>query len=156
MEQIAGPIWELNAVWRSMVARCYNLKNTAFKHYGARGITVCDGWRNDFFAFKRWALRHGWCPAPSDRKRNPLSMDRIDNSGPYAPGNCRLATPKEQAQNRRTTRVIAAFGETKTTSGWSEDPRCLVSATTLRSRIRRGLKPEDAISRASLRRVRPT
>jgi hypothetical protein len=43
------PLYE---IWKSMKQRCHNPKNKDFKHYGGRGITVCDRWRNSFMAFR--------------------------------------------------------------------------------------------------------
>lgn len=47
-------------VWKSMINRCYDVYNNSYKYYGARGITVCDEWKNSFEHFLLWALRNGY------------------------------------------------------------------------------------------------
>jgi hypothetical protein len=80
--------------WYGMLARCLNPNVRAYKHYGGRGITVCDRWR-DFEAFsKDISELIGPCPPG-------MSLDRIDNDGNYEPGNVRWATPADQARNKR-------------------------------------------------------
>ena len=93
-----------------MIQRCHDPKSKAYKYYGARGIYVCDEWRNDRFKFISWGLNKGY--------KFGLSIDRIDNDGPYAPWNCRWATPQEQSSNRRSNHFIIVDGVKKTLSEW--------------------------------------
>lgn len=99
-------------IWTGMLSRCSNNKDCAFVFYGGHGISVCDEWRNDFARFHDWSIRNGY--------KKDLTIDRIDNNGNYCPDNCRWASPRVQANNRRTTRYLTVMCETKTISEWAD------------------------------------
>jgi hypothetical protein len=91
---------EFYPVWRDMVGRCHNHPHP---DYGGRGIYVCDEWRHDPHRFIAWCEVQ---PKPAKS-----SLDRIDNDGPYAPWNCRFATPAQQNRNMRSNVWIEHNGE---------------------------------------------
>lgn len=95
-----------------MKNRCYNGKSERYKDYGARGVSVCEEWKNDFKAFYDWSMSHGY----SDK----LTIDRIDNNGNYEPSNCRWTTVKEQNRNSRKCDLITYNGETHCLKEWCE------------------------------------
>lgn len=90
----------LSAVYSAMWQRCSNPNCKSWKWYGARGVVVCDAWR-DKAAFLEWAK-------PLYRKG--LWLERVDNAGPYSPDNCVFASPKAQGRNRSNTLWVAAPG----------------------------------------------
>lgn len=97
--------------WQNMRARCNNPKDASYSRYGGRGIRVCKRWDESFTAF---IDDMGWKPSPV------YTIDRIDNDGDYEPGNCCWATPKEQANNRRSSTFLALDGVSMTIAQWSE------------------------------------
>jgi len=128
----------LYKIWRDMLGRTMRPSHRRFVDWGGRGVTVCPEWALSYVAFREWALANGY--------RDDLELDRIDNNGNYEPGNCRWATEAQQAENRRTTVRVEAFGETKPIFVWSRDPRCRVSYTTLCERLKAGWIAEQAIA----------
>lgn len=90
--------------YRDMKSRCFNPKCGNYKHYGARGITICDEWlgKDGFAHFKEWALNNGFDPT--------LSIDRIDNDGNYEPSNCRWTTRSVQNMSKRTKNTSGYIG----------------------------------------------
>lgn len=79
-------------IWCAMKTRCYNVNYDRYKDYGLRGIRMSDEWKNSFIVFFE---DMGFAPTPNH------SIDRKDPNGNYCKDNCRWATPKEQAMNKR-------------------------------------------------------
>lgn len=88
----------LYRVWCDIKKRCYNPKFVQYKDYGGRGISVCDEWRNNYSAFRDFAMSHGYDPSA---KFGECTIDRIDVNGNYCPENCRFVDMKTQRHNRR-------------------------------------------------------
>lgn len=103
----------LNSIWNGMLDRCRRKNNSAYKHYGARGITVCKEWASGFINFYTWAMANGY--------KDDLSIERVDVNGNYDPSNCRWATKEEQALNKTTSHFITYNGVTKTVTEWARD-----------------------------------
>lgn len=101
------PLYKL---WASMVGRCIYTGHSSYERYGGRGITVCDRWRN----FHNFLSDMGERPAG-------MSLDRIDNDGPYSPDNCRWTDVHTQLRNRRTSRFITYQGKTQTHVEWERE-----------------------------------
>jgi len=121
--------------WHGIKSRCYNNKDSNFYLYGGRGIKVCDEWKNSYIAFRDWALTNGY--------QEGLTIDRIDNNGNYCPENCRWATIKEQANNRRDNKLITYNSKTQTVSQWADELG--LNYCVLNGRLRKGWSIERAL-----------
>ena len=104
-------------MWEKLKARCCCETNPSYPRYGGRGITICEEWRNDPKQFIDWLISQGYDEA-SDY--GDQTVERIDNDKGYSPDNCRLATMKEQGNNRRSNLRIEHNGETKTLAQWRD------------------------------------
>lgn len=123
-------------IWGTMISRCDNQEHISYPDYGAKGITVCERWRNsvaDFIA--------DMGPRPSRRH----SIDRINSDGHYEPGNCRWASPKEQSRNTSRNRFVTYNGETLTLAEWGE--RTGLRGSLIGNRLKAGWSVEDALTK---------
>lgn len=134
---------KLYKVWDTFNQRCYNPNDRNYKNYGARGINVCDEWRNNFKAFYDWSYTNGYKEEKLESGRNKWTIDRIDVNGDYSPENCRWVTMKEQCNNRRSNNFITIDGQTKTLANWGDKYNLKIG--TIWSRIKRGKSGNDLI-----------
>lgn len=124
----------LYSIYCGMISRCYSPSvGEAYKNYGGRGIKVCEEWRKSFYAFKEWALSHGYT--------DELTLDRIDVNGDYCPKNCRWATRIQQANNTRKNIKLTYQGETHTATDWERIKG--IKASILRNRKKHGWSDKD-------------
>lgn len=117
----------LYRIWHGIKTRCNNPGHSDYKSYGAKGIRICDEWK-DFVKFKEWSLQNGY--------QDTLSIDRINVNGNYCPENCRWVDMKTQSNNKTSNVFITYKGETKTMKQWSQDLG--INYGTLKTRIYSG------------------
>ena len=100
-------------IWNGMKNRCYNRNLSDYKNYGARGIYVCDEWKNSFETFYEWAIKTGY--------KEGLTIERIDNNDIYKPDNCKWITKGEQVNNRRNCCLYTYQGKTQNLAQWCKE-----------------------------------
>lgn len=125
----------LYRIWQDMKNRCNNPGVKCYPRYGGRGIKVCPEWEANFLAFEEWAYSNGY--------REYLTIDRIDNGKGYSPDNCRWATEKGQARNRRNTIKIKINEEERPLQEWAEIAG--ISGATIFKRYEQGDRGSDLI-----------
>ncbi len=128
----------LFGIWEGMIDRCTNPKGKFFDNYGGRGIAVCERWMDfeNFYSDMFPSYQEG------------LSVDRVNNDGPYSPENCRWATDHQQSRNKRNTKWVSFMGRTQCLADW-----CIelgVPYTNARYRLSRGHPPEIIFSKKSI------
>lgn len=121
--------------WMSMRSRCYRVGDKFYPHYGGRGIKVCKRWLR---SFENFLADMGRCPKGH-------SIDRRDNDGDYTPKNTRWATPRQQANNRRTNRIVTFQGISDTLANTCR--RVGAKYQTVTCRLYMGWSLDDAITR---------
>lgn len=126
----------LYGVWCTMKERCNNPHSKSYKHYGARGISVCDEWANSFANFRDWAMANGYA--------EKMTIDRIDRDGNYEPTNCRFVTTAVQNRNYSRNRYITYRGETKCLADWADEFG--INRSTIMFRLKSGKTLDEAFS----------
>jgi len=121
--------------WQSMKQRCHYPKAKSYKHYGGRGIVVCDRWRHSFENFLE----------DMGERPDGCSLDRIDYDGPYSPENCRWADHKTQQRNRPDATVLTYNGMTKNLYDWAAEYG--KTGKQVYDRICAGWSVEDALNK---------
>lgn len=111
-------------IWQHIRERCSNPNTKSFKDYGARGITVCDEWRNSFLQFYA---------DMGQRPSSAHSIERKNNDGPYSKENCEWATCLEQNNNTRDNFFITFHDRTQTLAQWAREIG--IKSATLRARL---------------------
>lgn len=141
-------------IWYCMQQRCYNPNNDGYYLYGARGITICAGWK----IFNNFIADVG--PRPSMEH----SIDRADNDGGYWCGKCaeclangwptnaRWVDRQTQFDNRRNTLRFTHNGITQTLQRWAEQTG--IPYMTMFCRLKRGWSSEEILSEPNQHRVR--
>jgi hypothetical protein len=123
------------AIWKSMRTRCCNKNCAAYKHYGGRGIKICQRWMDSFENFLN---------DMGERPSMEHTLDRIDNNGDYCVENCRWATQLEQKNNTRKNAFLSFNGKTQTIAYWARELN--LSPATISGRYQRGLSDIDCLS----------
>ena len=136
-------------VWQGMKQRCYNPNSIKYKNYGARGITVCDEWKNNFINFYNWAIQNGY---DETKTRKEQSLDRINNNKNYEPSNCRWVSQKVNCRNRNNNVIIEYNGETKTVAEWSSIFQ--IKQSTLLARLKKYKNLKDVFSKDNLLKMK--
>jgi hypothetical protein len=132
----SDPKYLMYRAYHSMIQRCYNPRVKKYPAYGGRGITVCDRWLGDG-GFENYLADMGERP-------KGMSLDRIDNNGPYAPDNCQWASQSEQCNNRRSNRLITYRGVQKTLTQWARENG--LEPALVSDRLSRGWSVSRALS----------
>ena len=125
----------LRQAYTQMKQRCHNPNCDEYHNYGGRGITVCKRWRHSFANFL----------ADMGERPEGMTLDRIDNDGPYSPDNCRWATEIQQHANMRANRYLEHDGMRLTVAQWAR--HLGMHPNTIRSRLRYGWSVADALTR---------
>lgn len=136
---------DLYIVWKNMLSRCYNRNNKEYKHYGARGIKVCE----------RWKKVENFINDMCQSFVNGLQIDRINNDGNYCKENCKWSNRSEQQNNKRNNHMVTYRGNEYTLTELSRISMTFgISCKALLKRLEAGWDPIDAVERQLRSRIK--
>jgi len=124
----------LYGTWGHMMHRCYNPANDRWSSYGGRGITVC----------LRWHDVRNFIEDNMNKKKPGLTLDRVDNNGPYSPENCTWSTAKQQSCNKRSNHYLTFKEQTLRVHQWSQ--LLNIQQNTILTRLSRGWSIEKTLT----------
>lgn len=127
--------------WSQMLYRCNNENSTSYRHYGGRGIKVCEAWHK-FENFYAWATKNGYS--------ENLEIERKNNNKGYSPNNCKWATRKEQMNNTRSNRMLEFQGKCHNIKQWGSITG--ISPNTIWYRLDFGWSIEDTLTTPTQKR----
>lgn len=116
---------KLYRVYHGIKRRCYNQNSKDFNNYGGRGISMCNEWKEDYMAFRNWAIEHEY--------QEGKQIDRINNDGNYEPNNCQFISQQENTRKKDNVNKLMYNNKEYTLSELSKI--CNISADRLRDRI---------------------
>jgi len=122
---------DLSNIWRTMINRCHNPNYKRYQFYGAKGVYVCNEWRNNFDAFYEWSIAHGYTKG--------MEINRLDQSRNYMPNNCEWMSKGFSASNTCNNLMVTIGNKTLSLAAWSRDPECEVGYSTIRKRYHEGV-----------------
>lgn len=125
----------LNYIWSDTKNKCYDEEDKRYRKHGAKGVKMCEGWKNNYQTFKEWSLNNGFVC------ENKLILDRIDTEGDYEPSNCRWIDSTLQSKIKKPKILYEYNGEMKTIPQLAKEHGILKE--TLRNRIKRGEPQEN-------------
>lgn len=134
--------------WMQIKDRCYNPQNVSYAWYGGKGIEMWEGWLKDPGAFCLYVESLPGYEVPNS------TIDRIDPSKNYEPGNLRWISLAKQQSNKSNNVLLTYKGKTQTASEWAKELGMCVSTITYRKRA--GWSDETALTKPSNNRCAPT
>lgn len=136
-----GKVSKTYKIWNSILQRCNNLNNFAYKYYGGRGIKVCKRW----FKFENFLKDIG-------EISDGLTLDRINNNGNYEPNNWRFSTMREQSRNKRNNYLLKYDGNERCLAEWEEITG--ISQRVIKARIVLGWPIKKALTIPTRKRIK--
>jgi hypothetical protein len=111
VEQIEIQDDRIKRIFIKMKQRCFNPSDKNYRHYGGKGVSICDAWLSHPILFEEWSLNNGYT--------EQMTIDRLDSNGNYCPENCQWVTATDNARYKSTTRLIEVNKELRTGREWS-------------------------------------